>query len=152
MERYRAIDFPVAGPSQATEQQKVVLAEALKAVSLEDHQSSSGAQIVLVSPDGRILAFQNVKQRGQPDSFTWGDLRLVVLPEAFAELSTFMCEQRTSSGGHVNPHCFEITDALGRSWIAYEIRAGLANWSKFPETEGIQICRREDLANQLGRA
>ena len=29
MERYRAIDFPVAGPSQATDQQKDILAAAL---------------------------------------------------------------------------------------------------------------------------
>jgi hypothetical protein len=152
MERYREIDFPVAGPSQATDQQKAILAEALQAVSLEDHDSSSGGQMVLISPSGRILAFENARQLGTPSSFTWGDRRLVVLPAGPAELPTFMCEQRVSCDGHMNPNCFEITDSLGRSWIAYEVNPGLADWSKFPETDGIQICPREDLANRLGQA
>jgi hypothetical protein len=151
MERYREIDFPIAGPSQATDWQKEILAEALKAISLEDHDSSSGAQIVLISPSGKILAFENVKQRGKPGSFTWGDVLLVVPPEGLPELPTFMCEQEESWGSHLDPNCFEITDSLGRLWIAYQIKAGLANWSEFPETDGIQVCQREDLANQLGR-
>jgi hypothetical protein len=151
MERYREIDFPIEGPSQATDWQKDILAEALKTLFLEDHDSSSGAQIVLISPCGRILAFENVERRGEPNSFTWGDVLLVVPPEGLPELPTFMCEQQTSCGSQMNSDCFEITDSLGRSWIAYQVRAGLENWSEFPETDGIQICQREDLANRLGR-
>ena len=151
MERYREIDFPVAGPSQATDLQKDIFAEALSAISLEDDGSSSSAQLVLISPGGRIVAFQNVEQPGTPNSFTWGDRLHIVPPAGLPDSPTFMCEQQSWSGSTMSRDCFEITDSLGRSWSVVQVKAGLANWSEFPETGGIQTCQREDLADRLGQ-
>ena len=160
MERFQEIDFPSAGPSQATDRQKDILDQALKAISREDHDSSSGGQIVLVSPGGRIVAVENVEQPAEPNGFTWCACLLAVRQgpletqqtEGDAELPTFMCEEQESSGNQIAPHCFEITDSLGRSWVVYQVRAGIVDWSEFQEMGGIQICQREDLAVRLGCA
>lgn len=159
MERYREIDFPIAGPSQATDQQKEILDRALKDVSLEDHDSSSGAQIVLVSPSGRIVAVENVEQHGRPDGFTWSGFlpavrqRFLEPPplEEFADLSTFICEEQSPWDSRVSRHCFEVIDSLGRSWSVYQVRAEQMHQFKLQDMGGVQTCRREDLADRLSR-
>lgn len=165
LERYRDIDFPVAGPSRATEQQKETLERALRGISLEDHNSSSGAQIVLVSSRGRIVAIENAEQHDSANGFTW----IGCLPaprsclrdpptlqdspslDAVPELPVFMCEEQSPWGGRVLPHCFEVVDSLGRSWSVYQLRAELLRQFTLQDMGGVQICRREELSDRLGR-
>ena len=154
MERYRDIDFPSTGPLQATDRQKAILEEALDTISLQDHGSSRDAQIVLVSSRGRIVAIENITQPGMHNRLKWVDLPRVASPLPTAGsyvLPTFMCEEQTSRGNTLNPHCFEVTDSRRRCWTVYEVRAGLVDQSEFPAMSGIQICEREDLADRLGR-
>jgi hypothetical protein len=148
MERYREINFPSEGPAQATERNTDALEQALEAISLEDHHSLSGCQMVLLSLEGRIVAFENPVQRGKLNTFTWG---VVAPPDKSTNVLTFMCEQQ-EFGGKMNPHCFEIIDSLGRSWCCYQVTPGLLDWSEFVEMGGIQLCRREELARQLGES
>jgi hypothetical protein len=155
LEQYRDVDFPSTGPLQATDQQKAVLDDALKAIFLQDHGLSNGAQIVLVSSRGRIVAIENFKGRGTANRLTWIDLPLVVSlqsPAGSQELPTFMCEEQVTHSDDMNPHCFEVTDSRGRSWTVYQVREGLVDCCETPAMNGIQVCEREDLADRLGRA
>lgn len=159
LQRYRDIDFPIAGPLQATDQQKETLDRALRAVSREDHDSSSGGQIVLVSSSGRIVAVENAEQHDRGNGFSWGGCLPAVRPcllepsplEAISELPIFMCEEQSPWSGRVLPHCFEVIDSLGRSWSVYQVKAELMRQFKLQHFAGVQICQREELSDRLGR-
>ena len=97
MERYRAIDFPVAGPSQATDQQKDILAAAPRAVVARRSRVIQRRSDCAGLTGRQNSCFSECQTTRRADRFTWGDLRLVVLPAGLAELPTFMCEQRGRS-------------------------------------------------------
>ena len=159
VERFREIDFPSGGPAEATQRQRDILDDALRALAREDDESASGAQLVLVSACGRIVAVEIVESRGESNRFMWVDslptdrqwLREPQSSAAVMEMSTFMCEQQLFGSSRVSPNCFEIIDSLGRMWQCYEVDAGSLDWGEFPELGGLLHCRREDLADQLSR-
>lgn len=147
LERFREVDVPNTGPSEATERQKDALDQALKAVGLEDHDSSSGGQLVLVSSTGRIVAVEIVEKHGRPRHFMW----IPQSSEGLPEVPFFMCEERASFDNQMSPSCFELTDSQGRSWHCYQVAEGLLDSTEFPEKGGLRHCQRGDLPAQLSQ-
>ncbi len=129
----------------------------MQAIAKEDVEASGGSQLVLVSAEGRIVAVEAQRQRGQGIRFTWVDrpaLIQVCVPKSqpaddLGEMLTYMCEETTTpcGGGHRN--CFEISDSLGRVWQCYQVEEGILDWSSFPELGGLQHCQRQDLPARL---
>ena len=132
LERFRAVDIPNAGLSEATELQKDALNQALKTVDLEDCHASNGGQLVLVSSTGRIVAVEIIEKHGHPHHFIW----IPQLAEGFPETPFLMCEEQASFDNRISPSCFELTDSQGRSWHCYQVTARLLDSTEFPEPGG----------------
>jgi nucleotide-binding universal stress UspA family protein len=68
--RFRDLDFPDAGPAQATEAQREALTAAVCEAAA---QEARYGQIVLArhSGSGAIVAVENLAKRGHADALTW---------------------------------------------------------------------------------
>lgn len=149
LERYRDIDFPVLGPSVASDAQKAHLDALLEEIRREGHFASNAARLVMLSPAGDVIAKEKATRLDCSNSFIWCNQSYAAPCEDAPASTTFMCEQANASS-QIGPDCFEVFDSLGRRWAVYQLRTGLVSSSECALIDGILICEREELRNRLG--